>query len=136
MLLAACATSRPAPAAHLGRRRDRDRPVGFADVAALPDPAWADAAPGRYSVAGLVPAGQLAAVPLPTGPRPLPPIATIAFLADVSTAIHADDERHLDTLAVLDAIAAALAARPELLHDTALLMALAPVVAMLKGLVA
>lgn len=84
VLLAACASSRPAPAApaapaaHLSRRRDRDRPVGFADVAALPDPEWSRSGHNisRYSVAGLVPGGQdaLASVPLAEDPRvsPLP----------------------------------------------------------------
>lgn len=67
-----CASPRPTPAAYLSRRRDRDRVVGFADVAEVPDPDWADAAPGRYEVAGLVPPGQLVAVPLSADPEPEP----------------------------------------------------------------
>lgn len=139
VLLAACTTSRPAPATHLSRRRDRDRPVGFADVAMLPDPEWAASAPGRFTVAGLVPAGQLAVVPLPaepgpaTAPRPLPSRDLIERCAAVSTALHADDERHLDTMRVLGEISAALAAATD---KHALRMALAPVEAMLNAQVA
>lgn len=168
-LLAACTTSRPAPAAHLGRRRDRDRPIGFADVVAQPEPAWARSGHNisRYSVAGLVPAGQLALVPLATptpdpaaDPQPIEALIEraryemecrdIAFVDDL-----AEDRRLSDARCTLIAAAAwvddaaglalaedvqdvldAFTAHPELAHDTALLMALAPVVAMLKGSVA
>lgn len=49
---------------------DRNRPIGFADIAALPEPEWATQAPalqfwpGRYTVDALVPGGQLATVDL------------------------------------------------------------------------
>lgn len=49
---------------------DRNRVIGFADIAALPEPEWATAEPyrqfepGRYTVDALVPAGQMAAVAL------------------------------------------------------------------------
>lgn len=52
---------------------DRGRPIGFADIAALPEPEWAAVPPpepfrpGRYEVDALVPAGQLAAVALDDG---------------------------------------------------------------------
>lgn len=58
-------------AAHLSG--DRERAIGFADIAALPEPDWATAEPyhqfepGRYTVEALVPAGQLAAVALDDG---------------------------------------------------------------------
>lgn len=66
----------------------------------------------------------------PSAPRPLPGRDCIAYLTAVSAAIHTDYERHLDTLRVIDDIAASA-------PDThTLAMALAPVVAMLKGLVA
>lgn len=59
--------------------------------------------------------------------RPLPSRDLIEYVTAVSTAIHADYERHLDTLRVIDDIAAAA-------PDThTLAMALAPVVAMLKA---
>ena len=111
LLLAAC-TTRTAPAPHLSRRRDRDRPVGFADVATIPDPEWSRSGHNvsRFSVGGLVPGGQaaLASVPLPT--------------------------RVLDDLDVVTTdVAATLAARPELLHDHAVLMALAPLAGQLKA---
>lgn len=168
-LLAACTTSRRAtPAAHLGRRADRDRPVGFADVAAMPDPAWATAEqPGRFTVAGLVPVDQLAVVPLAmpmrdpsADPQPLEALLDraehvmrsrdAAFEAVIAEDREATDDRGAalaagawiddaaglalteDCAAVLDAVAA----RPELRHYHALLMALAPVAAMLKGPVA
>lgn len=56
------------PAAHLSD--DRNRVIGFADIAALPEPDWATGEPyrqfepGRYAVEALVPAGQIAAVVL------------------------------------------------------------------------
>lgn len=62
----------------------------------------------------------LATVPL-TAPRPLPTVDTIAYLAAVSTAMHDDYERHLDTLAVIDAIADLP------VHLRAVTMALAPI---------
>lgn len=168
-LLDACTTSRPplATAVHLSRRGDRDRRIGFGDVAVLPDPEWATAErAGRFEVAGLVPGGQAALVPVPlTPPAPVQdadpqPIAAllddaqtvmhnrgIAFEADlaedrnlsnarctvIAAAAWIDDAAGLaladDCAAVLDAVAA----RPELRHNHALLMSLAPVVAMLKG---
>lgn len=62
---------------------DRDRPIGFADIAALPEPEWATQAPaqqfwpGRYTVAALVPAGQLATVPLDKHRKRLDPCGTL-----------------------------------------------------------
>lgn len=62
---------RPVAAPHLAG--DADRPIGFADIAALPEPDWATAEPyhqfepGRYTVDALVPAGQLATVALDDG---------------------------------------------------------------------
>lgn len=47
-----------------------DRPISFDDIRRLPEPEWADTVPqarfwpGRYKVGALVPAGQLAVVPL------------------------------------------------------------------------
>lgn len=52
---------------------DRNRVIGFADIAALDEPEWAATPaalqfwPGRYTVEALVPAGQLAAVALDDG---------------------------------------------------------------------
>ena len=159
-LLAACTTSRPplATATHLSRRADRDRVIGFGDVAAMPDPEWATAKPpGRFTVAGLVPGGELVAVPL-HDPAELPLESELFSLIEWSThvsasrnracrALFAEDQERRERAAYdewasdTDAelltecsadIAAALAARPELRHNHALLMALAPVVAMLK----
>lgn len=68
-LLAACTTLRPVTAPHLAGT-DKHRPLSFDDIRALPDPEWADTNPairfwpGRYAVGALVPAGQLAVVPL------------------------------------------------------------------------
>lgn len=174
VLLDACATSRPtspaptAAAAHLSRRRDRDRPIGFADVATYPDPEWADAAPGRYEVAGLVPAGQLAAVPLTPALPPRfddPRVSPLPIEEQIERAQHVMRSRDIAFEAVITedregsakrraamaaaswiddtagaelaesaaAVLDAVAARPGLRHDTALLMALAPIVAQLKG---
>jgi hypothetical protein len=88
----------------------------------------------------------LARVPL-TEPRPLPTRDLTERCAAISTAIHADYERHLDTLHVLGKISAALAEHPEALAPPShpgirltlrrahaeLLAALAPVEAMLKA---
>ena len=128
VLLVACTTSRTAPAPHLSRRRDRDRPVGFADVAAIPDPEWSRSGhnASRYSVDGLVPGGQAALAAVPLTQRPVPGRDCIVYLTAVSTAIHADHERHLDTLRVIDDITATA-------PDTHLLaMTLAPVLAQLE----
>jgi len=161
-LLAACTTSRPplATATHLSRRADRDRVIGFGDVAAMPDPEWATAErPGRFTVAGLVPGGEraIALVPL-HDPAELPLESELFSLIEWSTHVSASRDRACRALFAEDQerreraaydewasdtdaelltecsadIAAALAARPELAHDTALLMALAPVVAILK----
>ncbi|NUP50414.1 MAG: hypothetical protein HOW97_24350 [Catenulispora sp.] len=62
---------RPRAATHLSGWRDDS--ISFADIRALPEPEWADTNPasrarfwpGRFTVGALVPAGQLAAVPLP-----------------------------------------------------------------------
>jgi len=51
--------------------------------------------------------------PVVPAPRPLPTRSLIERLTAVSTAMHADYGRHLDTLAVLDDIAAALTEHPE-----------------------
>jgi len=155
------ATAHVVPAAHLGRRRDRDRRIGFADVAALPEPEWASSGhnAGRYTVAGLVPAGQLAAVPLRDPSADSQPIEAltdrakevmrcrdIAFVDDLAEDRKLSDARFTLHVAAawvdeaagfalaedVQAIADAVAARPELRHNTALLMALAPIVAMLK----
>lgn len=183
-LLDACATSRPAPVAtapHLSRRRDRDRPVGFADVAVLPDPEWARAGRNvsRYSIPGLVPVGQLAEVPL-TAPdedaifielaaaraKLLAPLhrrtdnlpalyewsehlsasrdTACAALAeedrqrreDITAEAWVDEAAGAEMAACVADIAQTLAAQPGLAHEHAVLMALAPVVALLKGLVA
>lgn len=65
----------------------------------------------------------------PTAPK-LPSRDLIEYVTAVSVAMHADYERHLNTLRVIDQIAAA-APDP---HTLA--MALAPVLGQLKGLVA
>lgn len=134
-LLDACTSSRPplATAVHLSRRADRDRRIGFADVATLPDPDWANAAqPGRYEVAGLVPAGQLAVVPLtPPAPEPDTDPQPVEELLAEDSVLSAERRAGLaaaewvdaavgtvmaqDCAAVLDAVAA----RPELLAPLA-----------------
>lgn len=71
----------------------------------------------------------------PAAPRPPQRFTPdlLARLAFVSTAMHADYERHLDTMRVLDVISAVWAAATD---THALRMALAPVEAMLNAQVA
>lgn len=109
VLLAACTSSRPAPV---------ERPRGV-DAQRTPLPLGA---PAR-SVAVL--AGLRAetptlgmrrpSAPVPAAAPPLPSRDLIEYVTAVSTAIHADYERHLDTLRVIDDIAAVLTEHPELL---------------------
>jgi len=116
-------------------------------------------APGRFTVAGLVPGGERAIAPVPLhDPAELPLESELFSLIEWSTHVSASRDRACRALFAEDQerreraaydewasdtdaelltecsadIAAALAARPELAHDTALLMALAPVVAILK----
>ena len=85
-----CATSHRAPS--WPGRTDADAEISFADITRLPEPEWAGRSqqagfrPGRYTVSALVPAGQLAAVPLPTE-RVLDDIETV--VADVLAAVPA-----------------------------------------------
>ena len=53
----------------------------------------------------------------PATPRPFSP-DLLGRLASVSTAMHADYTRHLDTMAVLDEISATLTEHPEFLTST------------------
>lgn len=137
-----CATSHRVPS--WPGRDGGDDSISFADIRRMPEPEWAGRSQqasyerGRYEVDALVPAGQLAVVPLPAGPvpvpvavpRPLPSRDLIERCAAVSTALHADDERHLDTMRVLGEISAAWAAATD---THALRMALAPIQAQLLG---
>lgn len=65
-------TSRPAVRRVQGQYASTaDTPISFDDIRRLPEAEWATASPqaafwpGRYTVAALVPAGQLVVVPLP-----------------------------------------------------------------------
>lgn len=98
------ATSRPAPiapSAPLPAKRAHAAEV-LRELRAA-DTSWA-ALGMRQPVAPQLPA-----------PRPLPGIATIAYLSAVSVAIRVDQALHADTLHVIDDIRALLDGRPELL---------------------
>lgn len=108
-LLAACATSRPAPAER-PRGVDPKRtplPLGAParSVAVLADLRAADGTLGM----------RRPSAPVPAAAPPLPSRDLIEYVTAVSTAIHADHLRHLDTLRVIDDIAAVLTEHSELL---------------------
>lgn len=148
VLLDACVTSAPVvrPRGVTPPRPHRPAGIGRQVLNEL----LAAEAPRRYTVAGLVPRGQLAVVPLlppmddpaedpAEDPQPVEELlaedsvlsaerlAGLAAAEWVDAAVGTVMAEHCT--AVLDAVAD----RPELRHDHALLMALAPVVAMLKA---
>lgn len=119
-VLIPCATAQPA---ERPRGIDAPRPARQAGVAVevLRDLRAADTTPAALGMRR------------PTAPvsRPLPTHALIERLTAVSTAMHADYDRHLDTLAVLDGIAAAIADGAD---AHVVRMALAPIAAELAAL--
>jgi hypothetical protein len=132
-----CATAQPVVRPRAVPAPRPTRPAGIARevlaelrAAEVVMPPLQSATCGTHDRGTWLPASAgLARVPLTT-PRPLPTRDLIERCAAVSTAMHADYERHLDTLAVLDGISAAIADGAD---AHVVRMALAPVEALLKG---